>query len=227
MHMLAQVNVERAIICAIGLWIAWPVPAQALPPGDPIAGRAYYTACSGCHGIYGSGNRDMNAPNLTVLDPKYFLSQLRNFSSHVRGSPDDYFGLQMQDRANWLPNQEAMKDVIAYVDTLPKVWSRPTLQGDVGRGRILYVNCAPCHGAFALGNPELGAPRLAGASDWYLARQIEDFRNALRGASPGDEAGVTMRVSAQALPDEKAIMDVVAYVSAIAMKRGIRTTDRR
>ena len=53
--------------------------------------------------------------------------------------------------------------------------------GDADRGRALYQTCATCHGAEGQGRWGTNAPRLAGMSDWYLERQLQYFKDAVRG----------------------------------------------
>ncbi|MEC9086505.1 MAG: c-type cytochrome, partial [Pseudomonadota bacterium] len=41
--------------------------------------------------------------------------------------------------------------------------------------------CTTCHGTDGRGNEGTEAPRLAGMEDWYLRRQLENFRAGIRG----------------------------------------------
>jgi cytochrome c553 len=56
------------------------------------------------------------------------------------------------------------------------------------------------------------APRVQGQFAWYLIRQLESFRNGLRGTQPGDTLGMQMAAMARMLPDEQAVHDVVAFI---------------
>jgi cytochrome c oxidase subunit 2 len=87
--------------------------------------------------------------------------------------------------------------------------------GDPEKGRALYGVCAACHGPKAEGMRELNAPALAGREDWYLARQIENFKKGIRGAHPDDVYGRQMAPMAQVLADTQAIEDVVAYLTSL------------
>jgi len=49
--------------------------------------------------------------------------------------------------------------------------------GDAATGKPLYAVCAACHGLQAEGNPALNAPKLSGQGDWYLKRQLRNFKN--------------------------------------------------
>ena len=92
-------------------------PASTLH-GNAGAGGSSYVVCVACHGEDGLGNPDLHAPPIVQLDDWYLLNQLRNFKSGARGArPDDTWGQTM--RVNSLAlTEEAMQDVIAYVQTL-------------------------------------------------------------------------------------------------------------
>jgi cytochrome c553 len=93
------------------------------------------------------------------------------------------------------------------------------VSGDVKQGRKLYEACAACHGAKAEGKSELQAPALAGQTDWYLVTQLERFQSGLRGFSPQDTQGAQMRAAVNALPDNAAITNVVAYINTLGPRR--------
>ena len=88
--------------------------------------------------------------------------------------------------------------------------------GDPARGKTHFQLCIACHGPNAEGNKILNAPATAGQYQWYLARQLKNFKAGIRGAHPEDVYGAQMRPMAIALPDEQAIEDVAAYISELA-----------
>ena len=61
----------------------------------------------------------------------------------------------------------------------------------------------------------MNAPRMAGMTDWYLARQIENFKEGIRGAHPTDFYGFQMSLMAKTLHDEQAVNDLVAYINTL------------
>jgi len=67
-----------------------------------------------------------------------------------------------------------------------------------------------------MGNPLLNSPRLAGMSDWYMVIQLQKFRSGLRGDHPEDIYGLQMVPFATLLPDEQALVDVVAYINTLS-----------
>ncbi len=94
----------------------------------------------------------------------------------------------------------------------------PTFDVDrtaAARGKTLYQVCTACHGDKGEGNPDTGAPRLAGQYPWYLELQLRNFRQGLRGVDSSDVNGLVMRPMALALVDDQAVADVAAYIATL------------
>jgi len=88
-------------------------------PGDPQAGAAMYATCSSCHGDNGGGNDALKAPRIAGTDDWYLATQLRKFKNGIRGvNPKDREGRMMRPMARTLPDDDAVRNVIAYVETL-------------------------------------------------------------------------------------------------------------
>lgn len=186
-------------------------------PGDPAAGEAGYASCAACHGAEGEGNPALGAPKLAGLDGWYLERQLEMFREGARGThEEDAFGQQMRPFAALLADRQAGADVVAHIGTLPDRPVEATLSGDVRRGERLYRTCGSCHGIDGEGIRATNAPRLAGMPDWYLARQLEHFREGVRGRHTGDPYGNQMVDMAQVLVDERAVHDVVAYIGTLS-----------
>jgi cytochrome c oxidase subunit 2 len=66
-----------------------------------------------------------------------------------------------------------------------------------------------------MGNVATNAPRYAGMSDWYLARQLKNFKDGVRGTHLQDYYGMQMGFMGRILKDEAAINDVVAYINTL------------
>lgn len=97
-----------------------PIEAT-LEGGDPVKGQTLYATCLACHGPDGKGNDLLNAPSLIHQHDWYQLTQLKNFKEGIRGgNPQDITGAQMRPMAMMLVDEQAMKDVIAYIQTLSK-----------------------------------------------------------------------------------------------------------
>ena len=94
-------------------------PASTLEGGDAARGAGHYAVCQACHGAAGEGVQATNGPPVAYQNDWYLLSSLQRFKSGVRGSaPGDANGAVMRGMANILVDEQAMKDVIAYMTSL-------------------------------------------------------------------------------------------------------------
>jgi cytochrome c553 len=87
--------------------------------------------------------------------------------------------------------------------------------GDIERGKALYGVCSTCHGPNGEGMREQNAPALAGREEWYIVRQLQNFRSGARGSNPADIFGQQMAPMARILASEQAIEDVAAYLNSL------------
>ena len=95
------------------------IPAQTTIEGDINRGRNAYRGCESCHGPDGQGNQAFGAPALSGQNDWYLVTQLKNFKAGYRGShPDDSFGAIMIPMARNLANDQAIVDVVSYINTL-------------------------------------------------------------------------------------------------------------
>jgi cytochrome c oxidase subunit 2 len=200
-------------------WLArHPTYAQARvrTPGDSTAGQALYATCAACHGAQGEGNVALNAPKLSGQGAWYLERQLRHFKQGARGTHDkDTFGKLMAPMAATLADDAAIANVAAYITKLPDAPAAPTLRGNADRGRQRFATCAACHGADGRGIAATNAPRLKGMSDWYLATQLKNFRDGVRGAHAQDPYGAQMGLMSAMLADDATISDLVAYINTL------------
>ena len=198
-----------------------PTPAMSASLAGAPAETIWRGQCAACHGSAGEGNRALGAPALTQLSDEYLGRQLSHFVGGMRGAhPDDAAGKRMAlSVANLTPDDIAA--LANYVPTeLPGTRPVNTLKGDTARGQDYYRNlCSACHGGNALGNDLLGAPALAGVSDWYLLSSYQGFLDGLRGQHPDDTYGAQMARLAPALPDSDGLQDVIAYVATLPPQR--------
>jgi len=96
-----------------------PVRHASSLPGDAKAGEALFATCSSCHGDNGAGNLALQAPRIAGTDDWYLATQLRKFKSGVRGTnPKDREGRLMRPMAGTLADEDAVRNVVAYVETL-------------------------------------------------------------------------------------------------------------
>jgi cytochrome c553 len=171
--------------------------------------------CTTCHGVQMMGNDALRAPRLSGMDAWYVAKQLRGFRAGWRGThAHDVTGLEMLPMAMAL-SEKQIDAVARHVATTRSRLPERSLDGDPVAGESLYASCAACHGVNAEGKPELGSPALRGLNDWYIAEQLRKFRQRIRGSHPNDRFGQQMRAATDSLPDDKAIADVVAYITML------------
>ena len=72
-----------------------------------------------------------------------------------------------------------------------------------------------CHGDDGEGRWGTNAPRLAGMNDWYLERQLQYFKDRVRGAHAEDIYGDQMNLVSNVLTRDESIKDVVAYINTL------------
>lgn len=87
--------------------------------GNAEQGKALYTTCAACHGPDGGGNQAMNAPPLAHANGWYLVSTLEKYKAGIRGgNPQNTNSVLMRGMAAQLPDQQAIKNVVAYIETL-------------------------------------------------------------------------------------------------------------
>lgn len=88
-------------------------------PVDINKGRQIYASCGTCHGYKAEGNRILRAPKLTNFSPAYLHRQMQYFMDGLRGQdPRDTYGVQMAAYAKLLPDEQAIADVVAYINSI-------------------------------------------------------------------------------------------------------------
>lgn len=195
-----------------------PLLAIAAPAAgqDAAAGEALYGPCAACHGPAGGGNKDLNAPAIAGQEQWYVVRQLQNFKAGARGAhAGDAYGVQMAPMAQALATDADVSNVSAYVASLPPTPVTHDGGGDASSGEALYATCAACHGQDGRGMESMNAPNLTLQQDWYVVRQILNFKAGVRGSSPGDSFGPQMAPMAAMVTDEQAAKDLAAYISTL------------
>jgi cytochrome c oxidase subunit 2 len=184
--------------------------------GNAAIGAAQYAVCAACHGPQGQGVAAMNAPKIAGQSDWYLKRQILSYKNGLRGvHQDDVFGQQMIGMVATLADESAVDNVVAHIATLPDNAIEATVAGDAAKGKKLYTTCAYCHGSDGMGIQALNAPRISGSSDWYIARQLDNFKTGVRGAHPEDYYGYQMGLMGITLRDEQAINDVIAYINTL------------
>lgn len=122
MRPMARTLQSEADVEAVAAYVAsLPVskPAPQLEGGDPAKGQALYAPCIACHNVDGSGMQALGSPPINHQSDWYLLTQLQHFKAGVRGAkPGDTGGALMRPMSMILIDEQAMRDVIAYIVTL-------------------------------------------------------------------------------------------------------------
>jgi len=209
----------RTVLVLIAVVAGLSAPALAQ---DAERGQELFQLCATCHGAQGEGNELFLAPAIGGMPLWYLEGQLTKFREGGRGTHfDDIQGMRMRPMAMSLRTEHGddLKDVAAYVASLPVVKPAPTLTGgDATRGATHYLVCQACHGAAGEGVQATNGPPLANQSDWYLLSSIQRFKSGVRGSNPTDANGAVMRGMSAILQDEQAMKDVIAHVTSLAGK---------
>jgi cytochrome c553 len=188
----------------------------ALAEVDLNAGKSSYGMCANCHGANGAGITAMNGPAVNSQSAEYIARQLNNFKSAIRGgSSNDMYGAQMKGMAATL-SDEAVKNVSAYIASLPVTAVADLQAGDLHKGNSAYQGkCGACHGGKAQGNELMNAPALANLDSAYITRQIANYRGGLRGSHPDDRFGKQMKMMANVIANDEELTNIIAYIHSI------------
>ena len=87
------------------------------------------------------------------------------------------------------------------------------------RGKQQFQLCTSCHGPNAEGRKKLAAPSIAGLPQWYIERQLNNFKSGARGQHPKDVPGMRMAPMARSLRYKGDIAAVAAHVAKLPAKR--------
>lgn len=213
----------------------------AVGSDEGVSGEELWDACGFCHGPEGQGGPALDAPPLAAMEAWYVEQQLNAFKNGWRGMhPEDVSGLQMSIVSGMARNEATVKNIAAYISAMapdpapemyrgapapsdrPFLWQseyadlvHPDPANPQAGAPVYAAACAACHGVDGSGNEALRAPRLTSLPDWYIHRQLQYYKDGVRGAHPDDSWGATMAPFAQMLTDEQAIADVTAYIESL------------
>ena len=218
-------TMNRPSLClAAALVVAGVLGSGPTSAQDLARGAELYELCAQCHMENGAGNATRLAPAIAGLDEWYVLAQLKNYKAGLRGlHHQDTAGLRMYPMSLTLKDEESMQAVAAYVASMPRPETESLVAGgDPARGQQIYALCASCHGVDGAGNQAVNAPRLQGASDWYLVSSLQRYKAGIRGYSPENANASVMRGMSATLADDQAILDVVAYITTLSPPEGER-----
>jgi cytochrome c553 len=124
MRPMSRQMMDEGEVKSVAAYVA-SMPSKKQAPtvkgGDASAGAAAYATCLACHGPDGKGNQALNAPPIVGQHDWYLVSQLHKFKKGIRGAnPKDVTGGQMRPMSMTLADDQAIKNVVAHIDTLSK-----------------------------------------------------------------------------------------------------------
>lgn len=159
--------------------------------GDMVdmTGVQSWDLCGECHGLDGAGNR-IKFPRLAGQRQSYIISQLLDFRAGRRKNDDG----QMQETADELAVPDIPRVANWFASQTPP-WPKPTIdaKADLAHARQLAISgrlgvpaCLSCHSAASLGMlaEPFDAPRIAGQRDYYIAKELTDYRDGRRNNDP-------------------------------------------
>ena len=186
-------------------------------PPDTVSDTEYFAAvCAVCHGSRGEGNVALKTPSIAGQPGWYLKAQLNKFRNGQRGThPDDEAGKQMRAIALVLP-PERIDGLVAVTGSMSPLPTRRTIEGDAANGELVYgEQCMECHRYNGQGERVFRSSPLTTFQDWYLASELAEFRDGIRGHVAGDIDGKKMRDVVRYLRPAD-LRDVVAYLSTLA-----------
>ena len=122
MHPMSRWLRSDSDVAAVSAYVATlpklnPVPV--VEGGNVEAGKTLYATCAACHGAAGEGDEAKNSPPLVHMSDWYLVSALEKYKAGIRGSnPQNTNAVLMRGMSNILVNDQAIKDVVAYITTL-------------------------------------------------------------------------------------------------------------
>lgn len=165
--------------------------------------------CMACHLQTGMGIKEMNAPSIAGLPRWYVTDQLRKFRRDQRGfHDDDAPGSLMQANAVAL-DEKSIAFVGRHIESLTPNEGRNTLAVQATEtSKALYDGrCADCHGDHAQGDRARRVPPLTSQQDWYLLKQIDNFKTGKRTHFEND-ASMNLK--------EEELQSIIAWICAQA-----------
>jgi cytochrome c553 len=115
---MSDAEIQQAIAFVRSLTPA-AAPQTENTNADLQHGRQLYQTCQACHGSRAEGNAQLKAPPLAGQQRWYLAQQLSAFKNGWRGNQiNDDYGQTMRRIAQSLADDQAIDDVVAYIDSL-------------------------------------------------------------------------------------------------------------
>lgn len=113
---------RQAVACHVSRFPALSAataPRLQLQGGSAAAGAKRFGFCAGCHGADGRGSVAVGSPGLVFQSDAYLLRQMKAFQAGWRGHDvNDEPGTQMANAADWVPDEQTLLDLLAYIGSL-------------------------------------------------------------------------------------------------------------
>ena len=88
--------------------------------GDAAAGQKLYVVCAACHGPQAEGVEALGGPRLAGQSDWYLVTSINKYKNGQRGyHATDHRGRQMAPMVATLTSDQAVADIVAYINSLP------------------------------------------------------------------------------------------------------------
>jgi cbb3-type cytochrome c oxidase subunit III len=192
-------------------------------PEDIAAGKLSYNSCLACHGPNAAGLPAPvamalgGAPNLAGMPIWYSQLQISKIKDGIRGHKNHNPQLGAMKAMVSILDDKKIFQVAGYMQSLEKVKPQHSLSGDAQKGKALFASCVACHREKGEGNPSRGvrAAPLNNLPDWYIVKQLKEFKAGLRGTHPKDKGGAAMQAQAVSIKTEQDMIDIAEYIKTL------------
>ncbi len=179
--------------------------------GDPAAGEAQAAPCAACHGPAGTAPIMDAYPKLSGLGETYLYNQLVAIRDGDRPIPEmigQLDGKSDQDLSNLAAYFNEQEMPLGQADPeLAELGAALYMGGNLASG---VPACAACHNPQGKGNEPAGYPHLGGQTAGYLAKQLNDYRDAARG---GYKSQIMVDIASRLTDNE--IEALSSYISGL------------
>ncbi|MCI0505122.1 MAG: c-type cytochrome [Gammaproteobacteria bacterium] len=160
-------NAQEAELISIYFASQEPKPTSNTGKGKAQNAKDIVGGCEACHGAKGVGTS--KTPSLAGQDATYLVAAITAYKNKLRGNSE------MQNAIAALSSQD-FKNLAAYFAAQTPVKSEVT---PLQTPQQLAEKCNRCHG-LNQNKPEIAAPRIAGQSEAYLRKALNDYKTKAR-----------------------------------------------
>jgi cytochrome c553 len=170
------------LLFGVAVWLSDAPGHQPRPDAWSAGGASgsvganVFESCASCHLSQAQGRSDGSIPRLAGQLPEIVVGKLASIrEGHTYLPVMKAFAVAL--------SKEETDSVAAFIASRPEPTDIGHGDGEqLAMGGAVYANmCQACHGATAMGQLELGAPRLCGQHHGYLLRRLDEAEGNLRG----------------------------------------------